>query len=115
MRTGETRVPAQVTVTLRGEVPQTAADYARDKVERVMGHTRDPILAAKVVLSLHPDPAHASPAEAEATLDVDGTLVRATAASADHFAAIDLVEAKLHRNLTEYDDKRRALHRRPAR
>ncbi len=115
MTNGMLNVPTQVSVTLRGTVPQSAAAYSREKVARVMEHTSEPILTASVVLTHYPDPGHVHPATAEAALDVNGTTIRASAASDDHFAAVDLMQDKLQRNLTEHLDRLRSLRRRQPR
>ncbi|SES48876.1 ribosomal subunit interface protein [Pedococcus cremeus] len=103
--------PAPVEVTQRGEVPAGAADHARSKVEHVVRLAHEPILAARVVLTMSPDPAVERSARAEASFDVNGTPVRAHAVADDMFAAVDLLEEKLERNLVQHGDRQRSRHR----
>lgn len=103
--------PAPVEVTQRGEVPVGAADHAREKVAHVVRLAKDPILSAHVVLTAFPDPAVERSARAEASFDVNGTPVRAHAVEADMFAAVDLLEEKLERQLVQHADRLRTRHR----
>lgn len=100
-----------VEVTLRGDVPDGSASYAQDKVEHVARLAREPILTAHVVLTVAPDPAVQRSARAEATLDVNGMAIRAHAAAADMFAAVDFLEEKLEKNLVQHADRMRTRHR----
>ena len=84
------RVPSppvrpDVTVVARDPQSEAARDDAERKVRRVMEAIGEPILHARVKLSMAPDPAVERPARAEAALDVNGQLVRAHVAG--HTAA----------------------------
>ena len=103
--------PAPVEITQRGDVPVGAGDHARGKVEHVLRLAKEPILSAHVVLTMSPDPAVERSARAEASFDVNGTPVRAHAVAADMFAAVDLLEEKLERNLAQHADRLRTRHR----
>lgn len=111
MATRRASASAPVEVTLRGEVPEGAASYARDKIEHVTRLAREPILSAHVVLSVSSDPAVRRRARAEATFDVNGTALRAHVLAADMFAALDLLEEKLERNIVQHADRLRTRHR----
>lgn len=95
-----------VSITTRGEVPETASEYAIDKITQLARYTNKPILFAEVKLTLSPNAARQRPAEAEATLDVNGSPVRAHVAADRLEEAVDLLENRLKRNLD------RAAHRR---
>src|SRR5512144_1142609 len=71
--------PATVDVQVHGPVPEDAVPYASDKVRHVIEYANQPVLAARVVLTMAPDPAIERPARAETSLDVSGTQVRAHA------------------------------------
>lgn len=103
--------PVPVEVTLRGDVPDGAASYAQGKVEHVARLAREPILSAHVVLTVASDPAVQRSARAEAALDVNGIPIRAHAAAADMFAAVDFLEEKLEKNIVQHADRVRTRHR----
>ena len=62
----QTLPPVAVDVVQRGPVPDGDADYARSKVDHVIGYANQPVLAAHVVLTMAQDPAMERPARAEA-------------------------------------------------
>jgi ribosomal subunit interface protein len=103
--------PVRVDVQLHGPVSQQDADYAAQKVERVMNFANQSVLSARAVLTLAPDPATARSARAEASLDVNGTQVRAQAIASDMAGAVDLLEEKLRMNLVQLQDRARTRHR----
>jgi ribosomal subunit interface protein len=100
-----------VEVTVRGDVSPGAVDYARSKVAHVARYAHEPVLGAHVVLTVAPDPAVERHARAEASLDVNGTLLRAHALASDMLSAVDLLEARLQRNVAQHDDRARTRHR----
>lgn len=103
--------PVRVDVQVRGEVPESAVHYVAEKVEHVMGLVNQSILSARAVLTMAPDPAMERPARAEASLDVNGTQVRAHAIASDMTGAVDLLEEKLRRNIVHLQDRTRTRHR----
>jgi ribosomal subunit interface protein len=103
--------PATVDVVARGPVLDRDLVYARSKVEHVIHFANHPVLAAKSVLTMAEDPALQRPARAEATLDVNGTQVRAHAVASDMVGAIDLLEDRLRENLVQFQDRERTRHR----
>ena len=103
--------PLRVDVQVHGPVPQEDVDYVTQKVERVMSLANQSILAARAVLTQAQDPAMARPARAEASLDVNGTQVRAQAIASDMGGAVDLLEQKLRENLVQLQDRERTRHR----
>lgn len=107
----QTLPPVAVDVVQRGPVPDGDADYARSKVDHVIGYANQPVLAAHVVLTMAEDPAMERPARAEASLDVRGTLIRAHGLASQMPGAVDILEDKLRKNLTQYQDRERTRHR----
>ena len=102
---------ATIEVVTRGPVADSVTEYARAKVDHVTGYANHPVLAARVVLTLAQDPAMERPARAEASLDVNGTQIRAHALASDMTGAVDLLEAKLQKNLVQFQDRERTRHR----
>ncbi|MCU0270930.1 MAG: ribosome-associated translation inhibitor RaiA [Acidimicrobiales bacterium] len=101
-----------VHVTAQGEVPAAARQYATDKIAQLSRYAGQPILFAEVKLRTEQNPAHERPAQAEATLDVNGDPVRAHVAAHDLNEAIDLLEERLRRRLKRHHDHRAdKLHR----
>jgi ribosome-associated translation inhibitor RaiA len=107
----QTLPPVSVETVARGPVPDTAMGYAVSKVDHVIGLASHPVLAAKVVLTRSQDPAMERSARAEASLDVNGTQVRAHATASDLTGAVDLLEEKLRENLVQHQDRERTRHR----
>lgn len=112
MRTHELPTPAPpVRVTLRGDVPEAMREYAEKKIGHVRDYAHEPVLDAHAVVTLAADPARERPALAEATLDVNGTPVRAQVAAAHLGEAIDLLEDLLRRRLVQHQDRVKTRHR----
>jgi ribosomal subunit interface protein len=88
----------EVSVT-HGDVPDSAKQYAIDKITQLARFTRRPIVYAGLRLSVLPRRAIERPALAEATLDLGGQIVRAHVAAPDPMAAIDLLDDRLRRRL----------------
>jgi hypothetical protein len=87
-----------VMVAVRGDVPDSAVAYACAKVLAVIDrHAPEPVLFARVRLAVSADPAVARPAMVQASLDVNGRMVRAHAAATTLRAATD----RLHDTLLE--------------
>lgn len=98
-----------VNITTEGDVPEQAKTYARTKVARLAGFTREPILWAEVRLVMHSIPARDRPAVAEATVSVNGSPVRAQVAARDMDEAIDLLEERLSRRLKRHEERRQRI------
>lgn len=104
----------EITVT-HGDVPESAKQYAADKVAQLARYSRRPILYALLRLSVESKRAIERPAVAEATLDLGGQIVRAHVAARDVTAAIDLLDDRLRRRLTrQARGRNRGQHPRPA-
>lgn len=100
-----------VEVTLRGNVGSGAGNYARGKVSAVLGTAYRPVRYAKVVLDWRHNPAVERHAIAEATIDVDGTVVRAKCAAPTMTEAVDEVESRLRRQLVQLRDRTKSRFR----
>lgn len=103
---------ANIVVTVKGDVPQDMVSYAETKIGHAISNIPEPILAVHVVLSVAMDPAVERPAQAEASLNLNGTPIRARAATPDMSSTIDLLEERLQRNLDQYHDRLRTQRRR---
>jgi ribosomal subunit interface protein len=88
----------EISVT-HGQVSESTKQYAAEKVTQLARFTRRPILYAEIRLCVEPRRAIERPAVAEATLDVNGQIVRAHVAARDLMAAIDLLDDRLRRRL----------------
>ena len=90
-----TAATAQIRVETHGEVPVWAVELARAKVGSVLRIAAEPVLSARVVLAMAPDPAVARPAIAQATVDMNGRVIRAQAAGKTARLAVELMSARL--------------------
>lgn len=104
--------PVALTVVCRGDVPGAAESYAITRLRRLVAHVDEPVLFARVKLTMEPDPARDRPAIAEVALDVDGELVRAHIAGREMREAIDLVQRRLRDKLEHRAQRRGALRKR---
>src|SRR5262249_59703061 len=86
--------PADVRVSVVGDVPGGTTEYAQAKIATAAGHVRKPVLRARARITGHPNPAVRRPVVAEANLDVNGTLVHAQVDAPTAREAVDLLEPK---------------------
>ena len=70
----------QVQTETRGAVPEDAVGLAMHQVSSLLRVASEPVLFARVKLTMAADPAVGWPAIAQATVDLNGRLVRAQAA-----------------------------------
>ena len=94
-----------------GIVPETARELAVAKVRSVLGHVTRPVLSARVTLTMSADPAVAHPAAAQASIDVNGRIVRAEAAGRTMRDAVELMADRLRARLRRAVRPRFALWR----
>jgi ribosome-associated translation inhibitor RaiA len=87
------------TVRVHGHVAPDVQAYARRKLGRLAKLAPGPVLDARVRFDRAPNPAVELPALVQATLDVNGRLVRAQATAPHFHEAIDLLEARLRDRL----------------
>jgi len=92
-----TRTIPQVKVQAGDGVPQKLQDRAREKIERLSERAPEPVLAARVRLTMGADPER--PALAQANLDVNGRLVRVQTAAGTMNEAVDFLEDRLAERL----------------
>jgi ribosome-associated translation inhibitor RaiA len=78
-----------------GAVPESAQELAVAKVRSVLRHVTRPVLSARVTLTMSADPAVARPVAAQATIDVNGRIVRAEGAGRTMRDAIELMADRL--------------------
>ncbi len=91
----------EVIVAARGKIAGHAAGYARAKVlAAIRRYAPEPVLFAKVRLTVATDPAVARPAVAQASLDVNGRIVRAQVAAETLRAATDRLHDRLKEQLS---------------
>ena len=102
------------TMMTRGEVSDESRDYADKRLSTLIEHIAEPVLFARVKLTQAPDPALERPAIAEATIDINGEIVRAQIGAHSMGEAIDMLRARLRGKLEHRAQHRQALRRRAA-
>ena len=90
-----TRSMPEVVVEQHGRVPSSSAKLARESMAEVIGRAHEPVLFARVKLTVSADPAVARASLAQANVDVNGRLVRAQAAAVTMHDAIELLKHRL--------------------
>jgi ribosome-associated translation inhibitor RaiA len=85
----------RVRIVRHGRVPQGAGELAVTKIRSVLRHVAKPVLSARVTLTTSADPAVAFPAKAQATLDLNGRIVRAGATGETMREAVELMVHRL--------------------
>jgi hypothetical protein len=103
--------PVALTTTSRGAVPAEALDYAVQRVQEVAARVHEPILSARIKLSAAADPARSRPCLAQASLDVNGQVVRAHIAARQMREAVDLMAQRLADRLEHRAQRIEALRR----
>lgn len=94
----------------RGDVGEDLPAYAERKVAEATTVAPEPVLFARVELTMHADPARERSAFAKAELDVNGRVVRAHAAAATMPEAVDALEARLRERLERAAHHEEAKH-----
>jgi len=87
------------TIVVRGDVPNEMVAYARGKLVAIVADAPVPVLSAELRLDHSADPARERPDYAEATIDLDGTHVRAHRNAATMSEAIDRALTRLRRRV----------------
>src|SRR6266540_2586228 len=101
-------------VTRHRDIDPGVQAYARHKIGQLAKIAPGPVLLARVKLERAADPAMARPALAQATLAVNGRLVRAQVVARQLDEAVDLLEARLRDRLEHLHSHLRARRRRAA-
>ncbi|MFI2368017.1 sigma 54 modulation/S30EA ribosomal C-terminal domain-containing protein [Streptomyces sp. NPDC018833] len=91
----KTSQAVEVQVRNRGQVPNGADAYARQKVLAAISQVSEPVQAAKVKLTQAVSTSAGRPATAQAMVDVNGRPVRAHVAASTMFEAVDLLQERL--------------------
>ena len=106
----------RVRTVRHGRVPEGSGELAVTKIRSVLRHVAQPVLSARVTLTMSADPAVAFPAKAQATVDVNGRIVRAQAAAETVHEAVELMthrlRARLDRAVHTSLSRRKAAHQR---
>lgn len=106
----------RVRTVRHGRIPEGSGERAVTKIRSVLRHVAHPVLSARVTLTMSADPAVAFPAKAQATLDLNGRIVRAQAAAETMPEAVDLMahrlRARLDRAVHTPFSRRKAAHER---
>ncbi len=92
--------PGFVQVHTTGAVPAGSSELAERRVAALLRHVGEPVLFARVVLAVAPDPAVAQPAAASATVSLNGRLVRARAMGVTMAAAVSQLTDRLRVRLS---------------
>ena len=79
----------QVQTETRGPVPEGAVSLAVQRVSSLLRVASEPVLFARVKLTMAADPAVERPAAAQASVDLNGRLVRAQAAGGTMREAVE--------------------------
>ena len=85
----------QVQTETRGAVPEGAASFAAERVSSLLQVASEPVLFARVKLTMAADPAVERPAVAQVNIDLNGRLVRAQAAGETMREAVEHACARL--------------------
>ena len=85
----------QVQTEAHGAVPALAAEVAARKVRSLLRIAPEPVLFARVKLTMAADPAVERPAIAQVNLDLNGRLIRAQATGADMREAVNRMTGRL--------------------
>jgi len=96
MRAAQT---VQVEAGIHGRVPDGPAELAEAKTGPLLRAASEPVLSARVTLAGAADPAVARPAVAQATIDMNGRVLRAQAAGQTMRAAIEQMADRLQARL----------------
>ncbi|WP_404788878.1 ribosome hibernation-promoting factor, HPF/YfiA family [Altericista sp. CCNU0014] len=88
------------------EVTDAIREYVHQKIEKAANHYQNLTTEIDVHLSVAPNPRISASQNAEVTLFVNGSVIRAEESSESLYASIDLVADKIARQLRKYKEKR---------
>lgn len=109
MPASTTPVEVLIEVVARGAAAEGVKDQAERKLRGVLALVGEPVLYGRIKLATAPDPAVERPALAQATLDVNGRLVRAHVAAHTMGEAVDLLVQRLRDRLEHRAEQEKAL------
>jgi ribosome-associated translation inhibitor RaiA len=98
-------------LTVRGDFGDDVAELVTRRLAVIARHAHEPVLAIRVDLYRHDDPADASPVTTKANIDFNGRHLHATATGR---TARDAMDRMVDRLVRQMDDRPHA-HRGPAR
>jgi ribosome-associated translation inhibitor RaiA len=84
-----------VQMETRGPVPEGAVELARDRVAALLRLAKEPVLSARVKLTVRAEPGRPRLAVAQANLDVDGRPLRAQAIAETMWRAVNELRDRL--------------------
>lgn len=90
------------------EVTDAIREYVHQKIEKAANHYQNLTTEIDVHLSVAQNPRISASQNAEVTLFVNGSIIRAEESSESLYASIDLVADKISRQLRKYKEKRQA-------
>lgn len=102
MRSNEVAAMPRPVLTLRGEFGDGLAELVEGKLAAVARHAHLPVLGIRVELHRHHDPAVNRPVVATGTVDLNGRHLHAEADARSAREAVDLLVAKLVRQVGEW-------------
>lgn len=88
-------------LTTRGEFGDGLAELVTTKLAVIARHAHEPVLSIRVDVDRHADPAVPCPVDVRANVDVNGSPVVATASGRTARDAVDLLVARLVRQLDD--------------
>jgi putative sigma-54 modulation protein len=94
------------------EVTEAIREYVHQKIEKAAGHYQHLTNEIDVHLSVARNPRITPSQNAEVTLFVNGSVIRAEESTESLYASIDLVADKITRQLRKYKEKRNGAHTR---
>ena len=95
----------QLDLAVLGSVPDSAVDYARQRVATLLDKIDEPVLYARIKLSQLGDPAVERRWTAEAAFDLNGSMLRANVAGHGPNEAVDLLIARIKDRLGHRRDR----------
>lgn len=90
------------------EITDAIREYVHQKIEKAANHFQSLTTEIDVHLSVARNPRINPKQTAEVTLYANGTVIRAEESSESLYASVDLVAAKIARQLRKYKEKRQA-------
>ncbi|MFI7680136.1 HPF/RaiA family ribosome-associated protein [Actinophytocola sp. NPDC049390] len=99
-------------LTTRGEFGEGLAELVATKLAALARHAHEPVLAIRVELDRHADPAMPCPVGARADVDVNGRHVHAAATARNARDAVGLLVRRLVRQMDDRPHTHRGRRRR---
>ena len=109
---GADRAVGTLEISSAGNITPSELAYAEEKVAKVLADVGQPVLHTDIRLERSADTSLERPAMARLIVLVDGEPVRAQVRAAEMTEAIDLLDARARRRLTQLAEHRQTLRRR---